>query len=182
MTQDHTATKLNWRAVARLKTFSDRHRRYLRAILREVARYYRDNLAGLAVFGSYARGENRLNSDLDLLIILKEAPSLGRRVAEFVEQIEMKHEALAQKMYEEEGISCDLSPYILSRTEALTLQPVYYDLADHHIIVYDPEGLLARIIEATRKYLQGAKARKERLGNTWEWSIEKGGFPGEVRL
>lgn len=174
--------KLELKNLAGLRTFSERHRRYLKRIIREVVDFYGRNLLGLAVFGSYARRENRLNSDLDLLIILEEAPSLSRRLAEFVEHIEMKHEALAQKMYEQEGISCDLSPYILAREEALKLQPIYYDLVEHHVIVYDPQSLLARIIEATRNFLAQAGAKKEWHGNTWEWSTEKVGFPGGVRL
>lgn len=42
--------------------FSGRHRRYLNRIIREVVDFYGRNLLGLAVFGSYARRENRLNS------------------------------------------------------------------------------------------------------------------------
>jgi predicted nucleotidyltransferase len=63
--------------LSRLKTFSGHHRRYLAAVLREIIAYYGSSLLGCAIFGSYARGENRLNSDLDLLIILEEAPSFN---------------------------------------------------------------------------------------------------------
>ncbi|NPV29931.1 MAG: nucleotidyltransferase domain-containing protein [Firmicutes bacterium] len=165
-----------------LKTFSERHRRYLAAVLREIKQFYRENLLGLAIFGSYARQENRLNSDLDLLIILEKAPGLSCRLEEFVEHVEMKHEALAQEMYEQEGIFCELSPYILTLEEALKLQSIYFDLVDHHLILYDPRGLLARIISSTRKFLEQAGAKKEREGNTWEWDITKFGFSGGVEL
>lgn len=53
-----------------LITFSPRHRRYLASVLREIVDYYGEGLQGCAVFGSYARGDNLLNSDFDLLIIL----------------------------------------------------------------------------------------------------------------
>ncbi|MBC7105270.1 MAG: nucleotidyltransferase domain-containing protein, partial [Firmicutes bacterium] len=129
----------------RIKTFSQRHRRYLAAVLREIVAHYGESLVGLAIFGSYARGENRLNSDLDLLIILDNAPGPGRRLREFVEEVEMKHEPLAQELYEREDLSCELSPYILTRQEALKLHPIYYDLAEHCVVICDPEGLIARI-------------------------------------
>jgi len=164
----------------RLKTFSPRHRRYIMAVLDEIVRHYGTDLLGLAVFGSYARGENRLNSDLDLLIILRRAPGLRQRIEEFVDQIEMKCEPLAQEIYAEEDILCELSPYILSREEALKMQPVYYDLAEHHMIVYDPAGLIARIIDGTREALSRAGARREERGGTWEWRTE--GFLGGTDL
>lgn len=167
---------------SRLRTFAPRHRRYLAAVLREIIAHYGPSLVGCVIFGSYARSENRLNSDLDLLIILEDAPSFSRRLKDFVEQVEMKHEALAQELYEQEEILCELSPYILTREEALKLQPIYYDLVEHHLILYDPEGLIARIIGSTRKLLERLEGRKTSHSNTWEWSLEKTGFPGGIDL
>ncbi|MGQ9532361.1 MAG: nucleotidyltransferase domain-containing protein [Desulfotomaculales bacterium] len=168
--------------LSRLKTFSPRHRRYLAAVLREIVAHYGESLLGLAVFGSYARGENRLNSDLDLLIVLDHAPGPGRRLREFVEEVEMKHEALAQELYEREDLSCELSPYILTRREALKLHPIYYDLAEHCLVICDRESLIARIVEGTRKFLERSGARKTPHGNTWGWSLQKPCFPGGIDL
>lgn len=81
--------------LSRLKTFSPRHQRYIIAVLKEIINYYDDSLLGCAIFGSYARGDNLKNSDLDLLIILKKAPGFSRRIEEFVDNVKMKHEALA---------------------------------------------------------------------------------------
>lgn len=52
----------------------------------------------LAIFGSYVRGENCKNSDLDLLIVLETAPRMRERLAEFVDEIEVEHEDLAQRL------------------------------------------------------------------------------------
>ena len=44
----------------------------------------------LVIFGSYARKENKLSSDLDILIILiRTNRSRHERIREFVEEIEM---------------------------------------------------------------------------------------------
>ncbi|SHJ23332.1 nucleotidyltransferase domain-containing protein [Desulfofundulus thermosubterraneus] len=168
--------------VSQLKTFSAHHRQYIIAVLKEILDYYGDCLLGCAIFGSYARGDNRKNSDLDVLIILKKAPGFSRRLKEFVENIEMKHESLAQELYEQEDILCELSPYILTREEALKLHPIYYDLVGHHLIIYDPAGLIARIISATANILAQSGARKVRRSNTWEWQAENLGFPGGIDL
>lgn len=168
--------------IAVLKTFSFRHKEYISSILREIIAYYGSNLVGLAAFGSYARGANRLNSDLDILIILKDAPGFSQRLGEFVEQVEMKYEELAQELYERDDILCELSPYILTRQEALKLQPIYYDLAEHHVVLYDPEGVLERIIDSTKRFLEQLRAERTNYGNTWEWSLGENFCPGGIDL
>lgn len=169
-------------SLSKLKTFSPRHRQYVIVVLKEIINYYDYSLLGCAIFGSYVRGDNRKNSDLDLLIVLKKAPGFSRRIKEFVENIEMKHESLAQEIYEQEDILCELSPYILTRDEALKVHPIYYDLVEYHLIVYDPTGLIARIINSTENFLLQSEARKVRRNNTWEWQTEKIGFPGGIEL
>lgn len=165
-----------------LKTFSTLHQRYIIAILQQILDYYGDSLLACAIFGSYARGENRKNSDLDLLIIVTKTQGLSRRLKDFVENIEMKHEMLAQIIYEREEIICELSPYILTGDEALKMQPIYFDLVEHHLIIFDPAFIIGRIISSTRKILIQSGAQKVRRNNTWEWQTGKIGFPGGIDL
>ncbi|MEJ5365223.1 MAG: nucleotidyltransferase domain-containing protein [Desulfosoma sp.] len=163
---------MDWETIARqLKTFSPRHEAYIKTILQEMVAHYGDQLLACAIFGSYARKENRLNSDLDLLLILDAREGFTQRMARFVEQVEMKHDALAQELYEQEGILCELSPYILMEDEARFVQPVYYDLVEHHVIVHDPRGLLDRIVRLVKEHLVESAARKEPVGTGWLWTI-----------
>lgn len=163
-----------------LRTYSPEHRRYVDGALREVMRYYGENLLGLAVFGSFARGENRKGSDLDLLVILRDAPKRRIRLAEFIREIEMKHDGLAQRLFKREGLLCELSPYILSESEALMVQPIYYDLVTHHVVVWDPEGIVSHIIDSTAALLRKVGAQRVRRNNTWEWRTNR--FLGGIRL
>lgn len=168
--------------LPRMKTSSELHRQYIIAVLNEVVIYYGDSLVGLALFGSYARGDNRNISDLDLLIVLKKAPGLSRRLGDFVDHVEMRHEERAQKLYEQEDIFIELSPYILTREEALKVHPIYFDLVEHNSVIYDPENIIARIIDSTASLLEKSGARKERINNTWEWQTGNMGFLGGMDL
>ena len=92
----------------------------------------------------------------------------------------MKHDGLAQQLFREQGLSCDLSPYIVTRDEALMMQPIYYDLVDHHVVVWDPEGIIGRIISSASALLKEVGAYRVRQNNTWEWRTNR--FLGGVRL
>ncbi|WP_422444838.1 nucleotidyltransferase family protein [Thermoanaerobacterium sp. DL9XJH110] len=168
--------------VSQLNTFSSLHRQYLNGVLKRIHEYYGDLLLGLSIFGSYARRENRKNSDLDLLIILKKVPGFSQRIREFVDNVELELESLAQKLYEEEDILCELSPYILSKEESLKFHPIYFDLVEYNKVVYDPEGIISHIIESTKNLMVRNGAKKVEYGNFWEWETEKGEFLGGTQL
>ena len=173
-------TGMDLSILAGLRTFSPGHRRWVDGVLSRMLQYYGENLLGLAIFGSFARGENRKGSDLDLLIILSNAGKRRIRIEEFIREIEMKHDDLAQQLFREQGLSCDLSPYIVTRDEALMMQPIYYDLVDHHVVVWDPEGIIDQIISSASALLKKVGAYRVRRNNTWEWRTNR--FLGGVRL
>jgi len=89
----------------------------------------------LVIFGSYARKENKLSSDLDILIILRTNRPRHERIREFVEEIEMPLEHLIQGLIDE-GIFVDLSPIIFSEEGAKYFNPIYLDMVEHSIISF----------------------------------------------
>ncbi|BER93360.1 nucleotidyltransferase domain-containing protein [Atrimonas thermophila] len=165
--------------LEKLRTFSPSHKQYIKEVLTSIIEHYGNLLCVLAIFGSYARGENRKNSDLDLLVILERSQSLRKRLEEFEEAIK-RTEPLAQELYEKEGIYCEPSPYILSRDEAFTFQPIYFDLYEHHILVFDPQNMFPRLIASIGKVLREYRAQKFSWGNFWGWKAEK--FLGGIKL
>ena len=139
--------------AVKLKTYTKRHEAYVNAVLDRIAAFYGERLAALAVYGSFARGENRKDSDLDLLIVVRDAPKMSLRIAEFVDQVEMPVEMLGQELFEKDEILCDPSPYILTAEEARNIQPIYYDFVEHLAVALDPDGLIDRIVGAVRTWL-----------------------------
>lgn len=161
-------------------TFSSLHREYLHSVFTNIFHYYGDSLSALAVFGSYARRENRKNSDLDILIVLKRALRRNDRIREFIDAVEMASEPLAQRLYEKESILCELSPLILTELESDTFHPVYCDMVEYCIILHDPTNHLQNILLSTKALLKEIGARKVRRNNTWEWQLSR--FLGGVKL
>lgn len=166
-----------------MHTFSPRHQAFLEESIRRIVDHYAGNLAGLAIFGSYARMENLMNSDLDLLIILNKRKGRRAEIEEFTSGIEMKLEPLAQSLYEEEEIDCDLSPIILSKEESLTFQAIYADMVEHCLVLHDPEGLIQQIRSSTKELLEKTGAKKIYHNGTWEWQFGRflGGDPFEKK-
>lgn len=60
----------------------------------------------------------------------------------------------------------------------MMVQPIYYDLVTHHIIVRDPQGIIAHIVDSTAAFLREVGARRVRRNNTWEWRANR--FLGKV--
>jgi predicted nucleotidyltransferase len=58
---------------------------FLQRLKEALLSHYRENLLSIVVFGSCGRGDFRMGSDLDLLILLdKSEDSLGKRIDEFM--------------------------------------------------------------------------------------------------
>ena len=74
--------------LAKAPFLNPEHREFLFKAINLVVNYYKDNLKTLVIFGSYARGAFRLNSDIDLFIILEKKESRSKALQEFILQIE----------------------------------------------------------------------------------------------
>lgn len=164
-----------------LRCYSPAQKKFLRRLLAAIPAYYRHRLAALAIFGSYARHENRKNSDLDLLIVVDSFPFKGRRKRqeEFIRRVEFPL-AGPMAVCEREGIRTDLSTLILTPQEARAFNPLYLDMVVDHILLYDREGLMKGIFSAVRAKMKRWGSRKRFLAGHWYWSIKPGTKWGEV--
>ena len=155
--------------------FSEAHRKCLRVVLERIIGYYGARIISLVVYGSYARGEPRFDSDLDLLIVLESNTWSRRseRTEEFVMRIEQACDQGLQELYED-GISMELSPVILTRREAQSFLPLYLDMVNSSLIVLDHEGFIEGILKKVER--QMARWGSERIGvaSQWLWEIRPG--------
>lgn len=142
-------------------------------------RRYGDRFISLVVFGSVARGEARRDSDIDLLLIIDSIPK-GRleRQKEFMEVEREMQDYLDELL--DEGYFVDFSPIIKTPEEALRISPLYLDIVEDGIVVYDKDGFFRKILEKVRKKLRELGSRRVRMGKKWYWILKPDYRFGEV--
>lgn len=154
-----------------------RERSGLFAAIRDaVLEVYGDRLVSLAVFGSYARGTQRPDSDLDLLAVVRDLPT--SRPARWEEW-----DAVERRLTERRqgGVPVALSPVLKSPEAIAAGTPLLLDLTEDAVLLWDREGFLAARLARLRRRLRQLGARRIRLdGDRWIWDLKPDYRPGEV--
>ena len=132
----------------------------MKELIKLIRVFYKDNLRNLVIFGSYARGEVTLGSDIDILIILKECKlSYRERLQEFYEDIESKITT---------GPSLLVSPIILKEEEAREFNPIYLEIMENNIIVFD-DGTFKNILDKLKRLQEERVIEKKTLKGKTYW-------------
>jgi len=140
-----------------------------------------DNLLSLALYGSFARGDFVLTSDLDLLIVLRSAAGTrGRRIDLVLPAILRARESDAWRELRTLGYSPDFAPLIYRADELANTPAVFVDAANDAILVLDT-GALAAKLEQVRARLKELGAKKVIVGErNWYWILKPDLRPGEA--
>jgi hypothetical protein len=134
---------------------------------------YGKRLVSLAVFGSVGRGSARPDSDIDILLVVKDLP-MGRiaRVREF-SAIEVAL-GLATKS------RVELSPIFKTPEEIKNGSPLLLDMIDDARVLFDRYGFFKRALKKLNDRLQTLGARRIWQGNVWYWDLKPDYKQGEV--
>ncbi len=155
------------------------YRTLLKALLDALLRVWKDNLVSLVLFGSIARGDYRSDSDIDLLIVGKNLPrSRFARQDMFIEA-----EDLVQPLLDDlhrSGIYVDFSPIILSVEEAKKFRPIYLDMVEDAIILFDRDRFFQEILYSLKRRLEALGAHRVWVGRRWYWVLKDPYRFGEV--
>ncbi len=149
----------------------------LENLLESLKRHFR--LVSLVVYGSVARAEARKDSDLDILIVADDLPQDRYQRFKLFEKAEREVEDLLKKL-RKEGYNVFISPIIKSREEAVVISPLYLDMVDDAVILYDKDNFFTEILERLRKRLKELKAKRVRVGRMWYWKLKDDYRFGEV--
>jgi len=149
---------------------------------RVVAEYreaLKDDLLAVACFGSVARGKPSPESDLDLYLVTRNEVTIlsDRRLG----TMSCIRETSEYQTVVRHGYRPDLMPILHSADKLATHPWILLDIADHGVILYDPEGVLARELDAVRRRLKELGSQRiERPDGSWYWDLKPDWRPGEV--
>jgi predicted nucleotidyltransferase len=148
-------------------------------LLQEAKKFYEDRLVSLVIYGSFGRETQRLDSDIDFLLVAKNLPN-GRmkRIREFEKVEEIITFFL--KSLEQEGINTYLSPVIKSPEEVSQGSPLFFDMVEDSRILFDRGKFFAKALERIKGRLGELGSRRIWKGNAWYWDLKPDLKPGEV--
>ena len=137
-----------------------------------VKKHYSDNLVSLCIFGSVARKEDTESSDIDLLVICKK---LKRGRLSRIKEFEKVENCLKKK-----GTALDISPVIKTTEEVKLGSPLFWDMTEHCIFLYDRDNFFKNYLRDLKKRLDSLGAKKIKKGSIWIWVLKDKFSPGEV--
>ena len=129
------------------------------------------NVKSIVVYGSVARGVARIDSDVDMLVIMENEESLGNRIDRLlkIETSERVEEEL-NWLYRN-GVDTHISFLPLNPEEARFFPPVLLDVIDEGIPVFD-DGFYASLVKEKREILSRLGARRVFISkDEWFWDL-----------
>ncbi|GIX41336.1 MAG: hypothetical protein KatS3mg129_1069 [Leptospiraceae bacterium] len=142
--------------------------------------YYKENLISLIIFGSVGRGTFREDSDIDILIIANNLPDGRLKRVEQFHSVEIQIENLLnqynlKQMY--------LSPIFKTPMEAQKGSPLFLDMIEDSIILYDKNNFFRSILHQLQSNLNKLGAKRIYKGNIWYWNLKQDyKFGEEIKL
>ncbi|MEM2896393.1 MAG: nucleotidyltransferase domain-containing protein [Candidatus Bathyarchaeia archaeon] len=152
-----------------MKKISSPYDEILMNLIESLKKYF--DLISFLVYGSVARDEARKDSDLDILMVVEELKDRYEAFKLF-DKAEREVEGLVRKA-EGDGYRIFFSPIIKSRKEASRTSPLYLDLVEDAIILYDKDGFFKKILERLKKRLEELGAERVRIGKKWYWNLKE---------
>lgn len=152
--------------------------RIVAALPEAAKRCYGDRLKALVLFGSVARGTQRPDSDIDLLLIVEPLPA--NRMARIVE-FESVEEILApqRKAAVERGVHAEFSPLIRTPAELEAGSFAFLDIPAEGRFLHDPAGIAQDYFQRLAARLAAQGAERHSIDGSPYWLLKPSARPGE---
>lgn len=131
-------------------------------------------LVSVALYGSVARGDAHERSDVDLLLVADGLPQGRLARADLLDAIEARLAPRAPA-----APIPALQAQALTPEEARRLRPIYFDLSEDAVLLFDRDGFLAAVLQGVRQRLKALGAVRRRLGRVQYWDLKPALRPGE---
>ena len=140
---------------------------------------FQDSLLSFAVFGSVAKGQANILSDIDILIVYRKSDF--DPLERFVSILRELREDETYSSLQKKGVLADPYPVFLSEEELKRHPWILLDLIEDSVIIYDKANLLKNTLEEIKERLVNLGAKKIILSDgSWYWDLKPDWKPGEV--
>lgn len=142
--------------------------------------YFGDRLMAVVLYGSVARGEQTLESDIDLLIVVDGLPRSLRARNRLLVEFEEEFLPALLAPWHRQGMYIDVSTKIRTPQEAQQLTPFYLDLTEEAIILHEQQQFFQDILDRLRERLAALGAQRQQQGTIRYWKLKPDYRWGEV--
>ncbi|MBI4208177.1 MAG: nucleotidyltransferase domain-containing protein [Deltaproteobacteria bacterium] len=145
-----------------------------RAFTKLLKRHLKDRLVSVVLYGSVASGQETSESDVDLLLVIRE-----------MNEGHYRRRLLLDPIFEEwDRAQKDPKPFIstILKTpeEAQKLSAIYFDMVDRSQILVDRDNFFRNILKNVETRLIRLGAKRRRLGKIEYWDLKPDYKPGEI--
>ena len=166
-----------WRREIRNKEYIP----ILEFIVSRLITFFSERLVSIVLFGSIAYGEAKNESDIDLLVVADGLPERYSERLRFLRKALTGIDEFRLRIWRKMGKYPLVDPIILTPHEAMVSRPIYLDMVDKAIIIYDRENFMKRKFKELKERLSKMGARKVVLPNgRWYWELKENLHRGEV--
>jgi predicted nucleotidyltransferase len=130
------------------------------------------DLVSVVLFGSRARGEERPESDVDVLIVVRGLPR--KRFERYGGIRDVARQVSSE-------FAVDAAPILLTPEEAQRVKPYYLGMLSGHVLLYDADDFFAAVLTRLRRRLDelGSRRYVDERGYAY-WDLKPDWKPGDV--
>lgn len=145
----------------------------------ELARLLGPHLVSVVFFGSAARGGFSPGSDIDLLVVAEGLPASRRDRHRLLFEVEERLEPVLAQL-SRGGQRTEFSVLLRSTEEAEKLSPLYLDMVEDSVLLFDRDGFFGKVLLRLKQRLDFYGAQRVRLGKVRYWRLKPDYKWGEV--
>lgn len=151
----------------------------LPALSESIHKWDGENIQTCLIFGSFANGKANLNSDLDLLVILKEFKYKSRQELweDWHRWVETPWESHFKST---EWEPPPLSPVLRMKDTVIKGSPLFWDMIDYKIILWDTDNFFQNYMEDLYRQMIEQGTKKRMIGGLPGWELKPNHKKGDT--
>ena len=140
-----------------------------------------EDVVSIVLYGSVARGEGRPDSDLDVLLVLEDAPeSYWKRLRPLLPVLrQLRTEAIWKRLVAQ-GLFPNINVIVFSQEEADRNRYLYLDMLEDARILVDRGNFFQGRLRKLKRRLTELGTRRIRRNGAWYWDLKPDLAPDEA--